>query len=221
MVFFYFDESGDYAFPEDGFDCYVQASVICPDCERPALNAYVDALKQDLGVNELHACELSPEKLLEICRFVASSHYELLASITDNTIVTHRGIFDLRIEQAATFKTNLDWYKAHGGTGDGVERHMRRNIKRAALASQISDSEFIQAHFMVPLIADALNKALARFHGDRWRDQFDDLNFMLDGKLSNKLSNGEKYLDAVLLPALSSRGRRAPLDPGRLGRCSQ
>ena len=27
----FFDESGDFALPEDRFDCYTQAAVVCPD----------------------------------------------------------------------------------------------------------------------------------------------------------------------------------------------
>jgi hypothetical protein len=30
-VHYYFDESGDFAFPEGRYDVYVQAALICPD----------------------------------------------------------------------------------------------------------------------------------------------------------------------------------------------
>ena len=44
-MYFYFDESGDYAFPEDRFDCYVQAALICPDSVLPSISRFVEERK--------------------------------------------------------------------------------------------------------------------------------------------------------------------------------
>jgi hypothetical protein len=73
------------------------------------------------------------------------------------------------------------------------------------LASQISHSEFIQAQYLVELISAALQKSVLIYHEDRWRDDFHDFHFVLDGKLPGKLAAGEKYLNDSIKPALGSR----------------
>ncbi len=40
-MYFFFDESGDYAFPSDRFDSYVQAALICPDSQLSAVTTFV------------------------------------------------------------------------------------------------------------------------------------------------------------------------------------
>jgi hypothetical protein len=40
-VHFFFDESGDFAFPNDRFDAYTQAAVICPDSRLADLDSFV------------------------------------------------------------------------------------------------------------------------------------------------------------------------------------
>jgi hypothetical protein len=65
---FFFDESGDYAFPEDRFDCYVQAALICPDSVLPDLENFVDDRKASWEADELHAAELDIEQLIEVRR---------------------------------------------------------------------------------------------------------------------------------------------------------
>lgn len=59
----YFDESGDFAFPADRFDVYVQASLICPDSFVDKIEHYVTNQQRELGIAELHAAELPDEKL--------------------------------------------------------------------------------------------------------------------------------------------------------------
>jgi hypothetical protein len=52
-VYFYFDESGDYAFPADRFDCYVQAALITPDSVLPSIATFVEQRQADWDVHEL------------------------------------------------------------------------------------------------------------------------------------------------------------------------
>jgi hypothetical protein len=61
---FYFDESGDFAFPVNGFDCYTQAGVICPGSFESDLASYVAGRRVRWGCEELHATELSPGQRL-------------------------------------------------------------------------------------------------------------------------------------------------------------
>ena len=207
---FFFDESGDYAFPEDRFDCYVQAALICPDSIGDALDSYVSDRKRAWGVDELHATDLQPEQILDVAQFIGQSECQLLAHLTDTVLVTDEGIAEFRLDQAARLKDNLDWYrrestKAIGAPVKEIEGWMLRQIKRAGLNSQISHGEFAQAHYLIQLIAAALQKSLYWYHEDRWRGDFRQFEFILDAKLPEKMAAGEKYLSDSIVPVLGSR----------------
>ena len=69
-MYFFFDESGDYAFPKDRFDCYVQAALICPGSVLPAIEKFEEDRKAAWGVRELHATKLDPDQLLQVAEFI-------------------------------------------------------------------------------------------------------------------------------------------------------
>lgn len=209
----FFDESGDYAFPEDRFDCYVQAALISPDSTMAELDRFVDEKQRAWSVDELHATDLEPAQLLELAEFLGESDCHLLAHVTDTVLVSREGIAQFRLDQAARLERNLAWYREASTTAIGrpvqeIEEWMLRHIKRAGLESQISHGEFVQAQYLVELIADALQKALYVFHRDEWRDDFYDFHFVLDGKLPRKMAAGEKYLSHSIVPVLGSRPHR-------------
>ena len=209
-MFFYFDESGDYGFPDDRFDCYVQAALICPDSSLEDVAAFVDDRKSAWGIGELHATDLSAKQLLAIARFIGGSDCHLLAYVTDTALVSGEQIAQFRLGQAATLKRNLDRYRRESTRARGrpvaeIENWMLRQIKRAGLSSQISHGEFAQAHYLLVLIRDALQKSLFVFYEDRWRDTFRDFHFIFDAKLPRKMAAGEKYLNDSVLPALGSQ----------------
>lgn len=208
-MFFYFDESGDYAFPDGDFDCYVQAVLICPDSALSEVDQFVSARRAAWDVDELHATELEPTQRLEIARFIGESDCQLLAHVTDTTLISKAKIEEFRLTQAGSLKRNLDWYrrestKALGAPVKEIEEWYLRALKRAGLSSQVSHGEFIQASFMIGLILEAFQKSLIFFHEDRWRESFHDFHFTLDGKLPGKMAAGEKFLNESLLPALGS-----------------
>lgn len=91
-----------------------------------------------------------------------------------------------------------------------IEEWMLRQLKRAGLASQIADGEFVQAQYLVELISAALQKSLLAYAHQSWMDDFAEFWFIIDAKLPRKMAAGEKYLNDVLLPVLGS-GRGAPL----------
>jgi len=66
----YFDESGDFAFPTDRYDVYVQAGLIVPDSFVSKVEHYVGNKNDELGTTELHAAELpagyAPDELTQI-----------------------------------------------------------------------------------------------------------------------------------------------------------
>ncbi|MGH2961369.1 MAG: hypothetical protein ACRDL3_04130 [Solirubrobacterales bacterium] len=78
---FFFDESGDFVFPDAGFDCYMQAALISPDRSLPAIDDFVSQRKREWEVDELHATDLEPPQLLEIAEFLGQSDCQLLAWI--------------------------------------------------------------------------------------------------------------------------------------------
>ena len=208
-MFFYFDESGDYAFPGGDFDCYAQAVLICPDSTLSEVDQFVSARCATWDVNELHATELEPIQRLEIARFIGGSDCQLLVHVTDTTLISKAEIEEFRLTQAGSLKRNLDWYrrestKARGAPVKKIEEWYLRALKRAGLSSQVSHGEFIQASFMIGLILEAFQKSLIFFHEDQWRESFHDFHFTLDGKLPGKMAAGEKFLNESLLPALGS-----------------
>lgn len=212
-MYFFFDESGNYSFPEDRFDCYVHAALICPDTALPTISAYVDEFRAASGREEIHAAELDLNQLLEVARFIGRSDCQLLAHVTDTVLVTKSGIAQFRLDQAATLKRNLDWYrrestKAIGSPVPEIEDWYLRQIKRAGLASQISHGEFVQARYLVELVIDAIQKSLLPYSDDRSRDDFADFYFCLDAKLPTKMAAGEKFLNDSIVPALGSRPRQ-------------
>jgi hypothetical protein len=213
-VYFFFDESGDYGFPRDQFDCYAQAALICPDSVLDIVDVFAEGRKTAWGIGELHASKLEPDQLLEIASFIGQSDCQLLSSATDTVMTTKDQIEQFRLDQAAKLKGNLDWYRqksteARGAPVTEIEDWMLRTIKRAGLRSQISHGEFVQAQYLVELIAAALQKSLYLYYEDRWRNDFNDFYFVLDAKLPGKMAAGEKYLNDSLLPVLGSGGNRS------------
>jgi hypothetical protein len=87
---------------------------------------------------------------------------------------------------------------------------MLRQIKRAGLASQIADGEFVQAQYLVELLSAALQKSLVAHAHESWADDFAHFWFILDAKLPRRMAAGEKYLNDLLVPVLGSR-RGTPL----------
>src|SRR4051812_8974998 len=106
----YFDESGDFAFPSDRFDAYVQAALICPTSFVDKIKHYVENAKLRLGVEELHATALPDEELVEICRFIVDGPIALVAQVTDTDVMTQEAITAHRLEQAAILEQNLADY---------------------------------------------------------------------------------------------------------------
>jgi hypothetical protein len=200
----YFDESGDFAFPADRYDVYVQAGLIVPDSFVDKVEHYVANKKEELGVKELHAAELPDDELVAICEWLNLGPLSLVGQATDTAVMTAAQLRDYREEQAARLAENLEQYKAAGGRWAGAEAWYTRHIKRAELSSRVSDSEYIQAHMFVGLIHTALFKSIVRYVDDSWRNDLVDFHFIFDAKLPGKLAAGEKDLDVLLMPLLGS-----------------
>jgi hypothetical protein len=200
----YFDESGDFAFPADRYDVYVQAGLIVPDSFVDKVEHYVTNTKERLGLVELHAAKVPDDELVGICEWLNSGPLSLVGQATDTAVMTTEQLGNYRQQQAARLAENLTQYKAAGGRWDGAEAWYTRHIKRAELSSRVSDSEYIQAHMFVGLIHAALFKSIVRYIDDEWRDDLVDFHLVLDAKLPGKLAAGEKDLDILLVPLLGS-----------------
>lgn len=207
-MLFYFDESGDFAFPDDRFDVYTQAVVICADSKLPAVEEYVEGRKDAWSVDELHGVNLDDDRLQEICRFIRDEQLPLLAQATDTNALSRKAIERHRLDQAVRFRENYDTWRLAGGASAEVDAWYEARVKRAAYPTRPSNGEWVQSDLLIELIHQALNKAIATHLDDRWRDDFRDFRFIFDGKLPSKLAAGEKQLQSILLPALgSNRGR--------------
>jgi hypothetical protein len=127
----YFDESGDFAFPTDRYDVYVQAGLIVPDSFVNKVEHYVANKNDELGTTELHAAELPDEELVPICEWLTSGPLSLVGQATDTAVMTAAQLRDYRQEQAARLAKNLEQYKAADGRWAGAEAWYTRHIKRA------------------------------------------------------------------------------------------
>src|SRR5215211_6379827 len=148
-------------------------------------------MKDELGVEEVHAAEFPAGRLVDICRFIGASPFSLVGQATDTQAMTDRLITEHRLAQAVQLKGNLEeWFWQH--------------INRAALPQRVNNSEYVQADLLVGLIHAALFKSIVRYLEERFRDDLVDFHFILDGKLLGKLAAGEKVLNTLLLPRLGS-----------------
>jgi hypothetical protein len=207
----YFDESGDFAFPDDRFDAYTQAVLICADSKLDEVEEYVAGKKEKWGVPELHANDLTDEQILEICLFIHDERLPGLVLVTDTNGVTRKSIETHRLDQTARIHKNYEDWRAAGGSAPAVDAWYQRHISAVAYSGRVPDSEWVQADLLLALIERGLNKTIVSHLDDEWREDFRDLHFILDSKLRGKLAAGEKYLDAVLMPALGSNPGRFQL----------
>jgi hypothetical protein len=110
-MYFFFDESGDFTFPDDRFNSYVQAALICPDSHLNAVDRFVSARQAAWDVEELHATHLADDQLQDVADFINRSPCQLLAHVVDTVLVTTEQIAEFRLDQAATLSRDLDWYR--------------------------------------------------------------------------------------------------------------
>jgi hypothetical protein len=158
----FFDESGDYAFPLDRFDCYVQAAVVCPESALPAAEGFVRDRCAAWGLKELHAHRLSATQLQEVAEFLSDMPIELCAQLTDTVLTTSEVIHSCRLDQAAAYQRSIDNYRRSGGRDPEVMANLQAQIKKAGLASQIPDGEFVQATLLVDGTVHAIQRARCR-----------------------------------------------------------
>ena len=84
----YLDKSGDFSFPRQNFDAYVQAALVCPDSLVENVDHFVSNQKEEMEVDELHAKELDDEWLVDIWRFIGTGPLSVLAQVTDTKAMT-------------------------------------------------------------------------------------------------------------------------------------
>ena len=161
-------------------------------------------MKDELGVEEVHAAEFPAGRLVDICRFIGASPFSLVGQATDTQAMTDRQITEHRLAQAVQLKGNLEQWKRAGGNAKRIEEWFWQHINRAALPQRVNNSEYVQADLLVGLIHAALFKSIVRYLEERFRDDLVDFHFILDGKLPGKLAAGEKVLNTLLLPRLGS-----------------
>ncbi len=206
-MYIFFDESGDYGFPVDRFDCYVQAAVICPESALPDVTSFVEGRCNTWGLEELHAHQLSGAQLREVAQFLADSPIELCAQLTDTVLTTPEVIASCRLDQAAAYQRSIANYRRAGGRDPDVTANLDAQIKKAALASQIPDGEFVQATLLVDGTVQAIQRALYAYGAKSWRGAFREFRFILDAKLSGKRSAGEKYLSTMIVDLIAAPSR--------------
>jgi hypothetical protein len=203
----FFDESGDYGFPVDRFDCYAQAALICPEQALASASDFVRGRCDVWGLEELHAHLLAPRQLLEVVEFLVTLPIELCAQVTDTTLTTRSVIQSWRLDQAAAYERSITKYRRGGGADAAVVTDLSARIKQAGLETQISVGEFVHATLLVDGTVQAIQRALYAFGADEWRPAFHEFRFVIDGKLPGKRSAGEKYLSSMIVPLIAGSPR--------------
>jgi hypothetical protein len=184
----FFNESGDFGFPVDRFDCYVQAAVICPDSALASAQAFVRDRCEAWDLEELHAYRLTAPQLHQVAEFLADAPMELCVQLTDTVLTTPAVIRSYRLAQAAAFERSITNYRRSGGKDPDIEEDLRAHIKKAGLPTQISDGDFVHATLLTELVVVAIQRALFAYGGDQWREDFREFYFVSDGKLAGKKS---------------------------------
>src|SRR4051812_20999240 len=117
----FFDESGDFSFPDDRYDVYTQAVLIAPDSKLDEFEEWVHSKKAEWDVDELHAVKLTDGQVWGICRFVRAQRLPLLVQATDTLAITRETIAEHRLNQAVRIHQNAEAWKAAGGTAESIE----------------------------------------------------------------------------------------------------
>ncbi|MCW2920748.1 MAG: hypothetical protein JWL76_622 [Thermoleophilia bacterium] len=208
---FYFDESGDFGFPTDRFDCYTQAALACPDSRSDALQSYVEDRCREWDVEELHATDLADDQIEALCRHIASEPFVLTVTAFDTATTSAKGIASWRAGQADKIAEGRDWYSKQGEGSQAVIDHMISLEKRARFASRCSDGQFVQGMFWIDVIYRALQQSVIVYRDDSWRDDFGDFRFVLDAKLPGKMDASEKWLRDTIGPIVHSNPRHYSL----------
>lgn len=207
----FFDESGDFGFPDDRFDAYTQAVVICPDSKMPELEEWAAATRDEWDIEEFHATELIDDQVWEVCRAMRTRGIPALVQATDTNAASLKDIEQHRLTQAVRLHENMETWRAGGGQGEAIPSWYHRIVKANAYAGRVSHAEWLQANMIVDLFHRGINKAVAFHHNDKYRPDFEEFRFILDGKLPGKLAPGEKHLDQVLLGYLASNPQKIHL----------
>lgn len=205
----FFDESGDFGFPDDRFDAYTQAVVICPDSKMPELEEWAAAKRDEWGVEEFHATELTDDQVWEVCRAMRTRGIPALVQATDTNVASLKDIEQHRLTQAVRLHENMETWRAGGGQGEAIPAWYEQMVKASAYAGRVSHAEWLQANMIVDLFHRGINKAVGFHHDDKYRPDFEEFRFILDRKLPGKLASGEKHLDQVLLGYLASNPHRS------------
>jgi Protein of unknown function (DUF3800) len=206
-MLFFADESGDYAFPTRGFDCYVLLGLVCPEPQLSAIDKFVAAAKARWGLVELHGAALHGRELLEVCRFVASIDVTAVAVVTDTAMMTRTVIQRFRSKQLAQIQAERVAWTASAGDAPHVDRELSALEKVVLHVSRLPDSEFVQATLPPQLLRDVIQRAIDRYDGEESRPYFAQFDFTFDEKLPGKLSQGQKYMNLMYMRVLGTNKR--------------
>ena len=209
------DESGDFAFPSDGrHDAYVLAGVICPNSEYPEVEAFVRDRCHAWGLPELHAKSMRPAQITEVASFICDRSLTAIAHVTDTELMDRALITDFRMRQAARIAESRDRWRARGGDSETLAAEIDQLIAAAGLKDEVSNPEFVQQHQLPLLILGCVQVCLDRFFGPEWNSDFETFDFVIDAKLPDALSPGERYSREIYKPVLgSSKGFSLELPP--------
>jgi hypothetical protein len=193
-----FDESGDFLFPQSGFDSCAVAAVACPDSAAGHIESEFARLRAVYDVPEIHAARLPPGAVRAACAVIGASDLLWTSVYTDTRLLPVAQQLDFRRRQVE---------KADAGIAKSVtlandpERMAaaERTRNRILHATRVGIAEYLEFLVLFPrAIGDIIAASIRAYRNARFNGDFAQLRFESDRKLTTKLSMGEKTLTAAL-----------------------
>jgi hypothetical protein len=210
------DESGDYGLANDRFESYVLCGLIVPDSKLGAVEHFIDRARRRWQRRELKSSKMKPEWISEVAEFLASHHISAVAFVTDNEVMTRRGVRGFRLRQAAAIasgRQRIVDVNPNDSRLPGIDALMDR-VAGLPGPEHMSDDDFIQSHQVPELVLECVQRACQRYREPEWDVDFERFRFVFDAKQPDRLKAGERYIDEHVERMIGSTKRLSLELPG-------
>lgn len=193
-----FDESGDFDFSQPGLSSAAVAGVVCPDSLLRTVATQLGALRSTWGLAELHASELVPQRLVEVCALIGGSETTWAASYTDSRLFPVSQQLDWRDRQQAKAEAAIVRSET---LPDDDERRQTVETMRGRLehTTRLSTVEYLEFMVLFPtVVGTGIQAAISVYRDLVYAKDFSDFVLEFDSKLPGKRSSGEKTMATAL-----------------------
>jgi Protein of unknown function (DUF3800) len=210
------DESGDYGLANDRFESYVLCGLIVPDSKEEAVARFMDHARERWRRRELKSSKMRPEWIVHVAEFLASHHISAVAFVTDNEVMTRKGVWGFRLRQAAAIANGRQ--RIVDANPDDLRipdiDALMDMVAGVPGVGHMSDDDFIQSHQVPELLLECVQRACQRYRGQEWDADFERFRFVFDAKQPDRLKAGERYIDEHVERMIGSTKRLSLELPG-------